>query len=281
MHPNRPPRSAATRSGSYPDSIKSRAAGALVSSSLELRPVSHRRSAAGHPRGLRNPTFTGSSVVAEAAVAGTASLRATPSAALTYSRTRFSRPCSTLAVLLSCGSAVPTVVMRICQEIPGALRLSQPASPPDRGHVHSQGRGRGRGSPPRTFSRPVGAVAPRLQAALEVPQVRGRLDDGGRENQTRSRCGPRAGPLIGVRGAFRLSRTVASSTSIERAVGEGKGDIRLDFLQAAAVQSSGLPRSSRRWTRAASETSGARFGSTQHFAATHTLRIRRRRAISS
>ena len=55
-----------------------------------------------------------------------------------------------------------------------------------------------------------------------MPQVRGRLDDGGQDNQTRSRYGPRAGPLIGVRGAFRLSRTVASSTSIERAVREGK-----------------------------------------------------------
>ena len=74
-----------------------------------------------------------------------------------------------------------------------------------------------------------------------MPQVRGRVDDTGRENQTRGRCGPRAGPLSGVRGAFSLSRTVASSTSIERAVREGKGERQTGFPASCGSSVQWLP----------------------------------------
>jgi hypothetical protein len=49
------------------------------------------------------------------------------------------------------------------------------------------------------------------------------------ERHTRTAGGPRgqpAEPLDGVSGAFRFSRTVASSTSIERRSGTGKGTER-------------------------------------------------------
>ena len=72
-------------------------------------------------------------------------------------------------------------------------------------------------------SEEMGAEAPRREAALEPGPDHGRLDDDGRQDRMVGGLGGHpTGPLDGVSGAFRLSRRVASATSIERTTRAGK-----------------------------------------------------------